>query len=109
MARHHRDQLARLRHPVLRFSEVPELFVELINPLTDLPPLGLGESTGGPTVAAIGNAVAQALGMRIHDLPMTRERVMVALTESRCCRTQASVSTGTQSAPKPAASKLVLR
>jgi CO/xanthine dehydrogenase Mo-binding subunit len=58
---------------------VPELFVELINPLTDLPPLGLGEATGGPTVAAIGNAVAQALGVRIHDLPMTRERVMAAL------------------------------
>src|SRR5207253_9117945 len=52
-------------YPVLRFSEVPELFVELIDPLTDLPPLGLGEATGGPTVAAIGNAVAQALGTRI--------------------------------------------
>jgi nicotinate dehydrogenase subunit B len=66
-------------YPVLRFSEVPELFVELIRPLTDLPPLGLGEATGGPTVAAIGNAVARALGARIGDLPMTRERVMAAL------------------------------
>jgi CO/xanthine dehydrogenase Mo-binding subunit len=66
-------------YPVLRFSEVPELFVELINPLTDLPPLGLGEAAGGPTVAAIGNAVAHALGARLHDLPMTRERVMAAL------------------------------
>jgi CO/xanthine dehydrogenase Mo-binding subunit len=66
-------------YPVLRFSEVPELFVELINPLTDLPPLGLGEATGGPTVAAIGNAVARALGVRIRDLPMSRERVMAAL------------------------------
>ena len=34
-------------YPVLRFSEPPELFVELINPLTDLPPLGFGEATGG--------------------------------------------------------------
>ena len=66
-------------YPVLRFTEVPELFVELINPLTDLPPLGLGEATGGPTVAAIGNAVARSLGARIRDLPMTRERVMAAL------------------------------
>jgi CO/xanthine dehydrogenase Mo-binding subunit len=66
-------------YPVLRFTEVPELFVELINPLTDLPPLGLGEATGGPTVAAIGNAVAQALGARIRELPMSRERVMAAL------------------------------
>jgi nicotinate dehydrogenase subunit B len=64
---------------VLRFSEVPELFVELITPLTDLPSLGLGETTGGPTVAAIGNAVNQALGARIRALPMTRERVMAAL------------------------------
>jgi CO/xanthine dehydrogenase Mo-binding subunit len=53
--------------------------VELINPLTDLPPLGPGEATGGPTVAAIGNAVARALGARIRELPMTRERVMAAL------------------------------
>jgi nicotinate dehydrogenase subunit B len=66
-------------YPVLRFTEVPELFVELINPLTDLPPLGLGEATGGPTVAAIGNAVARSLGARIRELPMTRERVMAAL------------------------------
>jgi nicotinate dehydrogenase subunit B len=66
-------------YPVLRFSEVPELFVELINPLTDLPSLGLGEATGGPTVAAIGNAVNQALGARIRELPMTRERVIAAL------------------------------
>jgi CO/xanthine dehydrogenase Mo-binding subunit len=66
-------------YPVLRFTEVPELFVELINPLTDLPPLGPGEATGGPTVAAIGNAVARSLGARIRELPMTRERVMAAL------------------------------
>ena len=66
-------------YPVLRFSEVPEIVVELIDPLTDHPPLGIGEATGGPTVAAIGNAVAHALGARIRDLPMTRERVMAAL------------------------------
>jgi CO/xanthine dehydrogenase Mo-binding subunit len=41
--------------------------------------LGIGEASGAPTVAAIGNAVSQALGARIRDLPMTRERVMAAL------------------------------
>jgi CO/xanthine dehydrogenase Mo-binding subunit len=66
-------------YPVLRFSEVPEIEVELVSPRADLPPLGIGEASGGPTVAAIGNAVAQALGARIRDLPMTRERVMAAL------------------------------
>jgi CO/xanthine dehydrogenase Mo-binding subunit len=70
------------RYPVIKFSEVPEIFCELVDPLSDNPPLGIGEATGGPTVAAIGNAVAQALGTRIRDLPMTRERVMEALLKA---------------------------
>jgi len=69
-------------YPVLRFSEVPEISVELIDPKADRPPLGVGEASGGPTVAAIGNAVAHALGARIRDLPLTRERVMAALLKA---------------------------
>src|SRR5262249_3159136 len=69
-------------YPVLRFTEVPEIAAELVNPAADLPPLGVGEASGGPTVAAIGNAVAHALGARIRDLPMTRERVMAALLKA---------------------------
>jgi CO/xanthine dehydrogenase Mo-binding subunit len=65
-------------YPVLKFSEVPEIDVELIN-TRDPVPLGVGEATAGPTAAAIGNAVAHALGARIRDLPLTRERVMAAL------------------------------
>jgi nicotinate dehydrogenase subunit B len=66
-------------YPVLRFSEVPEVTVELVDPMADRPCLGVGEASGGPTVAAIGNAVAHALGTRLRDLPLTRERVMAAL------------------------------
>ena len=33
----------------------------------------------GPTVAAIGNAVANALGVRVRDLPFTRERIVAAM------------------------------
>ena len=69
-------------YPVLRFSEVPEVFCELVGATADLPPLGIGEASGGPTVAAIGNAVAHALGARLHDLPLTRERVMDALLKA---------------------------
>ena len=43
------------------------------------PSLGVGECTVGPTAAAIGNAVAHALGVRINDMPLTRERIMSAL------------------------------
>ncbi len=66
-------------YPVLRFSEVPEVTAELVDPTAERPPLGIGEAAGGPTVAAIGNAVAHALGTRIRDLPLNRERVMAAL------------------------------
>jgi CO/xanthine dehydrogenase Mo-binding subunit len=68
-------------YPVLRFSEVPEVAVALIDPAADRPPLGIGEAAGGPTVAAIGNAVAHALGTRLRDLPLTRERVLAALLQ----------------------------
>jgi len=65
-------------YPILRFSEVPDMDVEFVDAAGN-PPLGVGECTVGPTAAAIGNAVAHALGVRIHDMPLTRERVMAAL------------------------------
>jgi nicotinate dehydrogenase subunit B len=65
-------------YPVLKFSEVPEIDIELINTKDEVP-LGVGEVTAGPTAAAIGNAVSHALGARIRDLPLTRERIMAAL------------------------------
>ena len=68
-------------YPVLRFSEVPEMQVELVDDAGN-PSLGVGECTVGPTAAAIGNAVAHALGARIHDMPLTRERIMAALLKT---------------------------
>ena len=66
------------RYPIMRFSEVPEIEAVIIdNP--DLPTLGMGECTFGPTAAAIGNAVAHALGVRIRDMPLTRDRIAAAL------------------------------
>jgi nicotinate dehydrogenase subunit B len=65
-------------YPILRFRDVPEIKIELIDNPNE-PTLGLGEASVGPTGAAIGNAVARALGKRIRDLPLTRERIMAAL------------------------------
>jgi nicotinate dehydrogenase subunit B len=65
-------------YPIMKFSEVPEIDTVIIhNP--DQPTLGMGECTFGPTAAAIGNAVAHALGVRIRDMPLTRERIAAAL------------------------------
>jgi CO/xanthine dehydrogenase Mo-binding subunit len=65
-------------YPILRFSEIPEIDIQLIDNPNE-PTLGLGEGAVGPTGAAIGNAVARALGKRIRDLPLTRERIMDTL------------------------------
>jgi CO/xanthine dehydrogenase Mo-binding subunit len=65
-------------YPILRFSEVPAVEIELID-APDEPPLGLGEVVHGPTAAAIGNAVAHALGTRIRNLPLTRDRIVAAV------------------------------
>ena len=43
------------------------------------PFLGTGEAAQGPTAAAIANAVADATGVRLRELPLTRERVRAAL------------------------------
>jgi CO/xanthine dehydrogenase Mo-binding subunit len=67
-------------YPILRFSEIPEIETEIIhNP--DDPTLGMGECTFGPTAAAIGNAVAHALGVRIRDMPLNRERIAATLLQ----------------------------
>jgi nicotinate dehydrogenase subunit B len=65
-------------YPILRFSEVPEIDIRFID-ARDQPTLGLGEASLGPTAAAIGNAVARALGKRVRALPLTRERIMATL------------------------------
>lgn len=65
-------------YPVLKFSEVPEIDIALLNTKDEVP-LGIGEVAGGPIAAAIGNAVYHALGARIRELPLTRDRIMATL------------------------------
>jgi nicotinate dehydrogenase subunit B len=66
-------------YPVLRFSEVPELEVQVID-RPEQPSLGAGEAAQGPTAAALANAVADAVGVRVRDLPLTTEAVLAAIT-----------------------------
>jgi len=65
-------------YPILRFSEIPPIDIELMDE-ADEPPLGMGECTMGPTAAAIGNAAAHALGLRLRDMPLTRERILAVV------------------------------
>ncbi len=65
-------------YPILTFEESPVVEVTIVN-RPDEPPLGAGEGTQGPTVAAIANAIFNAMGARLRDLPFTRDRVLAAL------------------------------
>jgi nicotinate dehydrogenase subunit B len=67
-------------YPILKFSEVPRVEVELIN--SDLPSSGAGECATGPTGAAIANALYDALGVRVRDLPLTPDRIVRAMEQS---------------------------
>ena len=65
-------------YPILRFSEVPDVQVELIQ-RPDSDPLGAGEAAHGPVTAAIANAVFDALGVRVRNLPITRDSLIAAM------------------------------
>jgi len=65
-------------YPILRFSEVPDVEVEVIQ-RSEVDPVGAGEAAHGPVTAAIANAVFDALGVRVRDLPITRERIIAAM------------------------------
>ena len=51
------------------------IIVECAEPQGPYGARGLGEPGLAPTPAAIGNAVARAIGARVYDLPLTPERV----------------------------------
>ena len=61
-------------YPILRFSEVPPVEVIQIN-RPGAPFLGTGEGSQGPTVAALANAVVDATGRRLRQLPFTPDHV----------------------------------
>ena len=68
-------------YPILTFPEVPAIEVHVIN-RPDERPLGSGEGSQGPTGAAIANALFNATGVRMRDVPFTPDRVKAALASS---------------------------
>jgi CO/xanthine dehydrogenase Mo-binding subunit len=68
-------------YPILRFTEVPQVHVAIV-PAPGERETGAGEVAQGPVAGAIGNAVADAVGVRVRDLPLTREQITRAIEES---------------------------
>jgi CO/xanthine dehydrogenase Mo-binding subunit len=64
-------------YPILRFSEVPSVEVIVLQQAGQ-PSMGAGEAAMGPTAAAIGNAIFNAVGVRVRDLPLSADRIAAA-------------------------------
>jgi CO/xanthine dehydrogenase Mo-binding subunit len=63
-------------------KDIPELVTVLLKSSPGPAPYqgkGIGESSNIPVAAAIANAVAAAVGVRITELPVTAEKVFAAL------------------------------
>jgi CO/xanthine dehydrogenase Mo-binding subunit len=65
-------------YPILTFSQAPKLDIELIDRASERP-LGAGEAAAPPLPAAVGNAVFDALGVRLRLVPFTPQRIRSAL------------------------------
>lgn len=63
-----------MSYPIFRFDEIPEVEVVMIDH-PELPAEGGGEVSMPPTGAAIANAVYQACGKRVYDLPIRIEKI----------------------------------
>jgi nicotinate dehydrogenase subunit B len=68
-------------YPILRFTDAPEVTVRIVDAPGEAE-VGAGEVAQGPVAGAIGNAVADAVGIRVRDLPLTRERIARAIQDS---------------------------
>jgi len=69
---------------VMTHLDAPEIEVLFIEPDDAYGPFGaktLGEPTIIPSVAAVANAFFNATGKRVHDLPITRDKVLAALSK----------------------------
>jgi CO/xanthine dehydrogenase Mo-binding subunit len=75
----HRTSFDWSAYPIARFGDVPaSVTVHVLN-RPGAPFLGAGEAAQGPASAALANAVADATGVRLRDLPLSPERVKAAL------------------------------
>lgn len=66
-------------YPILRFPAAPESLEVHVIDRPGLPFLGTGEAGQGPMAAAIANALCDATGARLRDLPLSPTRIKAAI------------------------------
>jgi len=75
-----------LDYKIPRIGDVPEIKAYCVESVGTNGPFGakgIGEPGLVPTAPAIANAIYDAIGVRFHELPITREEVLKALKEKR--------------------------
>ena len=68
-------------YPILTFPEIPEIDVLILN-RPEEPAKGIGEPVTTPVAAALANAIYDATGARVRNLPMRPERILESLKEA---------------------------
>jgi len=68
-------------YPILAFPDVPKLEIALIDRPHERP-VGVGEAATAPVAASLGNAVFDATGLRLREVPFTPQRVKAAFAAS---------------------------
>jgi len=66
-------------YPIIKFKEIPDIDIVLINQ-PEMPALGAGEAGIIPVPAAIANAIFDAVGVRLREIPFTPQRVLSAFS-----------------------------
>src|SRR6266699_6699881 len=73
-------------YKVPTIKDIPELVTVLLEPAPGPAPYegkGIGESSNTPVAAALANAICDAVGVRVVDLPLTAEKIFAALQTTR--------------------------
>ena len=65
-------------YPITTFPQLPEVQTMIVARPED-PPLGVGESAAVPAAAAIANAIFDATGVRMREVPFTPEKMRAAM------------------------------
>lgn len=68
-------------YPILTFPELPEVTIDLIDRPNEVP-WGAGEPSAAVVPAAIGNAVFDAIGVRLRSVPFTPVKVRFAMGDA---------------------------
>ena len=68
-------------YPILKFPDIPEVEIVLIN-RQDVAPLGAGELATVPVPAAIASAIFDAVGIKLREVPFTPKRLLAAMQKA---------------------------